>query len=32
MKLRINDSNCGTEIYEFKMSGSTSALNFVNNQ
>jgi len=32
MKIRINDSNCGIEIYEFKMSGSTSALNFVNNQ
>jgi hypothetical protein len=32
IKIRINDVNCGTEIYEFNMSGSTSALNFVNNQ
>ena len=32
MKIRINDDNCGEEIYEFNMSGSTSALNFVNNQ
>lgn len=32
MKIRVNDNNCGSEIYEFNMSGSTSALKFVNNQ
>ena len=32
LKLRINDATCGEETYEFKMSGSTAALNFVNNK
>lgn len=29
VKMRVNDVTCGAEIYEFKMSGSTAALNFM---
>ena len=29
IKIRINDTTCDSEIYEFKMSGSTAAYNFV---
>lgn len=29
VKLRFNESHCQTDYYEFKMSGSTAALNFV---
>jgi len=29
IKIRINDTTCDSEIYEFKMSGSTSAYNYV---
>ena len=29
LKIRINDSTCGTEIHSFNMSGSTSAINFI---
>jgi hypothetical protein len=29
LKVRVNDSVCGTETYSFNMSGSTSALNFI---
>ena len=29
IKLRVNDTTCDSEIYEFKMTGSTAALNFV---
>ena len=32
LKIRINDSICGTEIYSFKMSGSTSAISFITNK
>jgi hypothetical protein len=32
LKVRINDPVCDTEIYEFKMTGSTAAYNAVNNQ
>jgi hypothetical protein len=31
-KLRINDVTCGIDTFEFKMSGSTAALNFVTNK
>lgn len=31
IKLRINDINCETESFEFNMSGSTSAINFMLN-
>lgn len=29
MKLRVNESHCESDIYTFKMSGSTSAYNFI---
>ena len=29
VKVRINDTSCDSEVYEFKMSGSTAAYNFV---
>jgi hypothetical protein len=29
IKIRINDTTCDSETYEFKMSGSTAAYNFV---
>ena len=29
IKLRVNDTTCDSGIYEFKMTGSTAALNFV---
>jgi hypothetical protein len=29
VKLRFNESHCQSDYYEFKMSGSTAALNFV---
>ena len=29
VKVRINDSTCGTITYEFKMSGSTTAYNYL---
>ena len=29
LKIRINDSICGSEIYSFSMSGSTSAISFI---
>ena len=32
VKIRINDTACDSEIYEFNMSGSTAALKFVMNQ
>jgi hypothetical protein len=30
--IRVNDTTCDTEIYEFKMTGSTAAFNTVTNQ
>jgi len=32
LKLRINDVTCGIDTFEFKMSGSTAALNYVSKQ
>ena len=32
VKIRINDTTCGSEIYQFNMSGSTSALKFIINE
>ena len=32
IRIRINDTICDTEIYEFKMAGSTAAFNTVSNQ
>ena len=32
IKMRVNDITCGTVIYEFKMSGSTAACNFMVNE
>ena len=32
LKLRVNDTSCGADTFEFKMSGSTVALNFVSKQ
>ena len=32
LKLRVNDSVCGTETYSFNMAGSTSAINFITNK
>jgi len=32
VKLRINDTSCGVNIFEFKMSGSTAALNYIVNK
>jgi hypothetical protein len=32
LKLRINDTSCGADIFQFKMSGSTAALNYVINK
>jgi hypothetical protein len=32
LKLRINDVTCGIDSFEFKMSGSTAALNYVINK
>ena len=32
VKIRVNDEVCSSEIYEFNMSGSTSALNFMINK
>ena len=32
LKVRVNDTACTTETYEFKMSGSTAALNFMVNK
>jgi hypothetical protein len=29
LKVRLNDSVCGTETYSFNMAGSTSAINFI---
>jgi hypothetical protein len=29
LKVRVNDSVCGSDTYSFSMSGSTSALNFI---
>lgn len=29
LKVRVNDSVCGTNTYSFNMSGSTSAINFI---
>jgi len=29
LKIRVNDSVCGTETYSFNMAGSTSAINFI---
>jgi hypothetical protein len=29
VKLRFNESHCESDYYEFKMTGSTAALNFV---
>jgi hypothetical protein len=31
VKVRLNDITCGEETYEFKMSGSTAAYNFMSN-
>ena len=30
IKIRINESYCDTDVYEFKMTGSTAAFNFMN--
>ena len=30
IKIRINESYCDTEVFEFKMTGSTAAFNFMN--
>ena len=30
IKIRINESYCDTEVFEFRMSGSTAAFNFMN--
>lgn len=32
LKIRVNDSVCGTETYSFSMNGSTSAINFISNK
>lgn len=32
LKLRINDATCGSDSFDFKMSGSTAALNFVSKE
>ena len=32
VKIRLNDTTCGSIIYQFNMSGSTSALNFMINE
>ena len=32
LKLRVNDTTCGSDSFDFKMSGSTAALNFVSKQ
>jgi hypothetical protein len=32
VRIRVNDKTCDTEIYEFKMTGSTAAFNRVTNQ
>jgi hypothetical protein len=32
IRIRVNDTTCDTEIYEFKMTGSTAAFNTVTNQ
>jgi len=32
LKIRVNDVTCGSDTYEFKMSGSTAALNFIVNK
>ena len=32
VRIRVNDTTCDTEIYEFKMTGSTAAFNTVSNQ
>jgi hypothetical protein len=32
VKVRVNDTTCDTETYEFKMSGSTAALNFISKE
>jgi hypothetical protein len=32
IRIRVNDTTCDTEIYEFKMTGSTAAFNRVTNQ
>ena len=31
VKIRINDTTCGSEIHQFNMSGSTSSLKFISN-
>ena len=31
VKIRVNDTTCDTEIYEFKMTGSTAAYNAISN-
>ena len=32
VKIRINDVTCGSDVFEFKMSSSTAALNFITNK
>jgi len=32
VRIRINDTTCGIEIYDFKMTGSTAAFNAIVNQ
>jgi hypothetical protein len=32
IRIRVNDTTCDTEIYEFKMTGSTAAFNAIVNQ
>jgi hypothetical protein len=32
LKVRLNDSICGTKTYTFSMSGSQSAINFITNK
>lgn len=32
VKVRLNDITCGEETYEFKMSGSTAAYNFISKE
>ena len=32
LKLRVNDTSCGADTFEFKMSGSTAALNFISKE
>jgi hypothetical protein len=32
VKIRVNESYCDTEVFEFKMTGSTAAFNFMSKQ